>query len=103
MVRNYYVRRDVDRVIESLTNKLPGAGLQTSYVHSSKRCQYNRAHCVLYKLALGEKLNQFDMIMDHWQVVFEYPPRELLYNCHAIDITVTLPILCRIINCVTII
>ena len=39
MVRNYYVRRDVDsrmdRVSESLTNKLPGAGVQTSYVHSS--------------------------------------------------------------------
>ena len=39
MVRNY-VRRDVDIrtewVSESLTNKVPGAGVQTSFVHSSK-------------------------------------------------------------------
>ena len=34
MVRNY-VRRDVDTLSECLTNNLLGAGVQTSYVHSS--------------------------------------------------------------------
>ena len=35
MVGNYYVRRDMDTDPDTVTNKLPRAGLQTSYVHSS--------------------------------------------------------------------
>ena len=35
MVRNYYVRRELDSHPDTVTNKLPGAGVQTSYVHSS--------------------------------------------------------------------
>ena len=39
MVRNYYDRRDVDiPTPDIITNKLPGAGVQTSYVHSSTLC-----------------------------------------------------------------
>ena len=35
MVRNDYVRRELDSHPDTVTNKLPGAGVQTSYIHSS--------------------------------------------------------------------
>ena len=35
LCRNYYVRRELDSHPDTVTNKLPGAGVQTMYVHSS--------------------------------------------------------------------
>ena len=47
MVRNYYVRRDMDTDLDTVTNKLPGAGVQTSYVHSRKNMPFYLSGAVL--------------------------------------------------------
>ena len=43
---------------ESLTNKLPGAGVQTSYVHSSINVMYSAPNCrVLYNTLFSREEN----------------------------------------------